>query len=45
MTKAGCKLTHNDIGKNRKLIDNCIKYSPFMRKRLTLLRLLGMIER
>ena len=45
MKKAGCKLTHNDIGKNRKLIDNCIKYSPFMRKRLTLLRLLGMIER
>ena len=45
MKKAGCKLTHNDIGKNRKLIDDCIKYSPFMRKRLTLLRLLGMIER
>lgn len=43
MTKAGCKMSHCDIGKPRELIDNCIKYSPFMRRRLTLLRLRGML--
>ena len=43
MIKAGCKITNVDIGKNRELIDNCIKYSPFMRRRLTLLRLRGML--
>jgi glycerol-1-phosphate dehydrogenase [NAD(P)+] len=45
MTKAGCKLTVDDIGKSQELFGSCIKYSPFMRKRLTLLRLLGMIDR
>ena len=32
-----------DIGKEQKLFDDCMKYSPYMRKRLTLLRLGGMI--
>ncbi len=42
MIKAGCKITVDDIGKDRKLFNDCVKYSPFMRKRLTLLRLSGM---
>lgn len=44
MKKAGCKLTVEDIGKPRELFDSCKKYSPYMRKRLTLLRLQNMIE-
>ncbi len=44
MIKAGCKITVSDIGKKQELFDNCIKYSPFMRKRLTLLRCRNMIE-
>lgn len=44
MEKAGCKLTVDDIGKNQRLFDACVKYSPFMRKRLTLLRLNNMIK-
>lgn len=44
MKKAGCKITVDDIGKNRKLFDDCVKYSPYMRKRLTLLRLCNMIK-
>ncbi len=44
MKRAGCKITVEDIGKSRKLFGDCIKYSPFMRKRLTLLRLYGMIS-
>lgn len=43
MQKAGCKLTVADIGKPRALFDTCVKYSPYMRYRLTLLRLLDMI--
>ena len=43
MRKAGCRLTVDDIGKDRKLFNDCTRYSPFMRKRLTLLRLSGMI--
>ena len=43
MKKAGCKLTVEDIGKDRKLFDDCIKYSPYMRRRLTLLRMKDMI--
>ena len=43
MQKAGCKLTVNDIGKPQSLFDDCVKYSPYMRKRLTLLRLKDMI--
>lgn len=44
MEKAGCKLTVQDIGKDETLFQNCIKYSPYMRKRLTLLRLKDMIK-
>ena len=43
MEKAGCKITVSDIKKDQALVDNCIKYSPYMRKRLTLLRLKDMI--
>lgn len=43
MQKAGCKITVDDIGKSRKLFDDCTKYSPYMRKRMTLLRLNNMI--
>ena len=43
MQKAGCKLTIDDIGKTRELYDNCVRYSPYMRRRLTLLRLHDMI--
>lgn len=44
MKRAGCKLTVADIGKSEKLFYNCVKYSPFMRRRLTLLRMTGMIK-
>ncbi len=44
MKKAGCKLTVADIGKPQKLFDDCVIYSPFMRRRITLLRLKGMID-
>lgn len=44
MEKAGCKITVEDIGKDRKLFDDCVKYSPYMRKRLTLLRIKDMIK-
>ncbi|MBO7148406.1 MAG: iron-containing alcohol dehydrogenase [Clostridia bacterium] len=44
MIKAGCKITVSDIGKDEKLFSDCVKYSPYMRYRLTLLRLLTMIE-
>ena len=43
MRKAGCKMTLDDIGKSRELFDDCVKYSPYMRNRLTLLRLRGML--
>ena len=43
MVKAHCKITVDDIGKDRTLFDNCVKYSPYMRHRLTLLRLKDMI--
>ncbi len=44
MIKAGCKITVNDIEKDREYFDLCVKYSPYMRKRLTLLRLRDMIK-
>ena len=44
MKRAGCKLTVADIGKPQQLFDACMTYSPFMRRRLTLLRLKGMIQ-
>ena len=43
MIKAGCKITVSDIEKPQTLFDNCVKYSPYMRKRLTLLRMKDMI--
>ena len=43
MKRAGCKLTVKDIGKDESLFEDCIKYSPYMRRRLTLLRLKDMI--
>ncbi len=43
MKKAGCKLTVEDIGKSQELVNSCIKYSPYMRYRLTVLRLRDMI--
>lgn len=44
MQKAGCKITVQDIGKNQEFFDECVKYSPYMRRRLTLLRMIDMIE-
>ena len=44
MKKAGCKITVQDIGKDEKLFADCIKYSPFMRRRLTVLRMIDMIK-
>ena len=43
MQRAGCKITVKDIGKTQKLFDECVKYSPYMRRRLTLLRIRDMI--
>lgn len=44
MEKAGCKITVEDIEKSRELFDSCVKYSPYMRRRLTLLRIINMIK-
>ena len=44
MERAHCKLTVADIGKDQALFDACVKYSPYMRHRLTLLRLKDMIK-
>ncbi|MBE6651655.1 MAG: sn-glycerol-1-phosphate dehydrogenase [Ruminococcaceae bacterium] len=44
MKKAGCKITVQDIGKDEKLFRDCVKYSPYMRRRLTLLRMIDMIK-
>lgn len=43
MRRAGCKLTVADIGKSQALFDDCVRYSPYMRNRLTLLRLREML--
>jgi len=43
MEIAGCKITVADIGKDEKLFRDCMHYSPYMRRRLTLLRLMDMI--
>ncbi|MBQ7338854.1 MAG: iron-containing alcohol dehydrogenase [Clostridia bacterium] len=43
MRRAGCKMTLEEIGKSQKLFDDCVKYSPYMRNRLTILRLRGML--
>lgn len=42
--EAGCKTTVNEIGKSPALFADCMKYSPYMRRRLTLLRMKDMIE-
>ena len=44
MMKAGCKITVSDIGKDEALFKKCIEYSPYMRRRLTFLRLKNMIK-
>ena len=44
MEKAGCKITVADIEKSQELFDNCVKFSPYMRSRLTLLRMIDMIK-
>ena len=44
MIKAGCKITVQDINKDPEFFKKCTHYSPYMRKRLTLLRLRGMIK-
>ena len=44
MKRAGCKTTLEEIGKSEELFNKCVKYSPFMRRRLTLLRMQYMIE-
>lgn len=43
MEAAGCKITIADIGKSEAFFAQCLKYSPYMRKRLTLLRMKDMI--
>lgn len=45
MRKAGCRLTPADIGKTEEFFARCTEYSPYMRKRLTLLRMHRMICR
>ncbi len=44
MKVAGCKLTIDDIGKPRALIEECFTYHPYMRRRLSLKRLTNMME-
>ena len=43
MEKAGCKITVADIGKDEDFFRDCMYYSPFMRRRMTLLRMKHMI--
>ena len=44
MKEAGCKTTVEEIGKSPALFADCMKYSPYMRRRLTLLRMKDMIK-
>ncbi len=44
MRAAGCKLTLSDIHISQKLYDGCFRFSPYMRKRITLLRLNNIME-
>lgn len=44
MEKAGCRLTVADIGKKPSLFRDAMYYSPYMRRRMTLLRLYPMIR-
>jgi len=43
MEKAHCKISLSDIQKSDTFFQECVKYSPYMRRRLTLLRLKDMI--
>ncbi len=43
MRRAGCKTTLAEIGKSQQLFEDCVHYSPYMRNRLTLLRLRDML--
>lgn len=44
MQKAGCKVSIDEIGKEESFFYDCLIHSPFMRRRLTLLRLRDMID-
>ncbi len=44
MKRAGCKTTLEEIGKSQEFYSKCVKYSPYMRRRITLLRLKDMIN-
>ena len=44
MEKAGCMITTEDSGKTSEFYEKCFKYSPYMRRRITLLRLMDMID-
>lgn len=44
MEQAGCKITVKDIEKEETLFSDCVAYSPYMRRRMTLLRLKNMIK-
>lgn len=44
MQKAGCALTNSDIGVTDELKEQGLKYHPYMRRRLSLYRLKGMID-
>lgn len=44
MIKAKCKISISDIGKDEDFFRDCAAYSPYMRRRLTLLRLKDMIK-
>jgi len=45
MKTAGCDLTFRDIKKPRKLVKTCLRYHPYMRRRLSLYRLSFMIKK
>ncbi len=42
MKRAGCKTTYQEIGKSKELIKEAFLYHPYMRRRLSLRRLLNM---
>ena len=44
MKRAGCKTTLEEIEKSKEFYNKCVKYSPYMRRRITLLRLKDMIS-
>lgn len=44
MKRAGCALTNRDIEVSNELMEQGLKYHPYMRRRLSLYRLKGMID-